>query len=245
MLRVGSGTVPSMVSRLIFETSASNGRDQKRDFGVSTRLWRETLKDTLNDIKTYREAAKVKVKKEIRNRTKEDDGERKRLHTLLKYDRWMEDNYLRRMMRKYYKHGKISVDNQIVLESDGYEAFERNDQAWINVPGLVPRKRIAIPLNTSRVPSGTLHLILRGGKAEVHYTVHAEIECATPPCGEGALGIDKGYTEAFTDSDRDRHGEELGKILSAESDYLKAKYQSRSNLKAIAEAKPHKRDKYS
>lgn len=80
-----------------------------RHFDVPARLRNETLRDTFDDIKLYREAAKVKVRKAIRVRTKDDD-ERKRLYTLLKYDNWLEDSYLRRMMRKYFKHGKtVSV----------------------------------------------------------------------------------------------------------------------------------------
>ena len=35
--------------------------------------------------------------------------------------------------------------------------------------------------------------------------------------------MDKGYTEAYTDSDGERHGEGLGDLLSAESDHRKVK----------------------
>lgn len=65
----------------------------------------------------------------------------------------------------------------------------------------------------------------------------------TKSCGSQVLGIDKGYTEVFTDSDGDRHGEGLGELLSKESDVLKIKYQRRNKLRSIAKKKPHKRDK--
>jgi IS605 OrfB family transposase len=42
----------------------------------------------------------------------------------------------------------------------------------------------------------------------------------------------------LTDSDGEHHGEGLGKLLSAESDRLKRKYQRRNKLKAIARKKP-------
>ena len=213
-----------------------------REFDVPARLWKETLRDTMDDIRLYREAAKVKVRKAIRHRTK-DDQERKRLYTALKYDRWQEDDYLRRMMRKYCKHGHTDVRNQIVLDVQCYTAFERNGQAWISVMSLKRGKRIAIPLNTSRLPSGTLRLILREGRVEVHYAVDAETACSVKPSGSGKIGVDKGYTEVFTDSDGDVHGDGLGMALSAESDHLKVKYQRRNKLKAIAEAKPKKRDR--
>ena len=215
---------------------------EKREFDVPARLWKETLRDTLDDIKSYREATKVKVRKAIRHRT-EDDTERKRLYTALKYDRWVDDPYLRRMMRKYYKHGHTCVNNQIVLDSGCYTAFEHNGQAWIDVMSLERGNRIAIPLNTDRLPSGTLRLILRDGRVEVHYCVDIEIACSTRSPGSQTLGVDKGYTEAFVDSDGDVHGDRLGTVLSAESDYLKLKYQRRNKLKAIAEAKPKKKDR--
>lgn len=210
-----------------------------RQFGVPARLWKETLRDTLDDIRLYREAAKVKVRKAIRRRTI-DDAERKRLYMMLKHDGWTGDPYLRRMMRKYCKHGHTDVRNQIVLDTGCYTAFEYNGQAWIDVMSLEHGSRIAIPLNTNHPPSGTLRLILRDDRVEVHYAVDAETACSINPCGGQTIGVDKGYTEAFTDSDGDTHGDGLGTILSAESDYLKAKYQRRNKLKAIAEAKPKK-----
>jgi hypothetical protein len=213
-----------------------------RQFDVPARLWKETLRDTFGDIVAYREAAKVKVRRAVWRRA-QDDAERKRLYTLLKTDKWLEDGYLCRMMRKHYKHGRTQVNNQIVLDTGCYTAFERNGQAWIKVMSLERGKRIAIPLNTQHLPSGTLRLILRNGRVEVHYAVEATHVCSVRPCGQATLGVDKGYTEVFTDSDGDVHGEGLGDLLSTESDYLKAKYQRRNKLRAIAEAKPHKRDK--
>jgi len=211
-----------------------------REFDVPARLWKETLRDAIDDIHMCREAMKVKVRKAIRYHAK-DDVNRKRLYTALRYDRWLDNSYLRRMMRKYWKHGHTDVRNQIMLDTGCYTAFGHGGQAWIAVMSLEHSNRIAIPLNTNRQPSGTLRLILRDDRVEVHYAVDAEINCSTRPSGDKAIGVDKGYTEAFTDSDGDVHGAGLGKILSAESDYNKRKYQRRNKLRAIAEAKPHKR----
>lgn len=211
---------------------------EERKFDVPARLWKETLRDTFDDICLYREAAKVRVRKAICTRIP-DENERKRLFTLLKYDRWTEDKYLRRMMRKHFKHGKTKVDNQIILDTDCYTAFEHNGQAWIKVMGLERGLRIAIPLNTNRLPLGTLRLMVRGDRIEVHYAVDAN-SCSTRPHGDKEIGIDKGYSEAFVDSDGQIHGSGLGDLLSAESDSLKIKYQRRHQLKSIAEAKPKK-----
>jgi len=211
---------------------------ENRQFDVPARLWKETLRDTFDDILLYREAAKAKVRAVIIKRTN-DEQERKRLFTLLKYDRWNEDAYLRRMMRKHYKHGQTDVDNQIILDTGCYTAFEQNGQAWIKVTGLERGKRITIHLGTNRLPSGTLRLILRNARVEVHYAVDSAV-CSLIPCGEKEIGIDKGYSEVFFDSDGEKHGEGLGEMLSTESDFLKTKYQRRNKLSRIRETKPHK-----
>jgi len=99
-------------------------------------------------------------------------------------------------------------------------------------------KRIAIPLNTTLEPTGTLRLILKEGEVEVHYTIEV---AETQNGGKATIGIDKGYTEVFVDSDGQHYGEGLGKILTHHSDKLKKKYQARNKLKAIANKKPHKK----
>jgi len=211
-----------------------------REFNVPARLWKATLRDAMADIEAYREAAKVKVRKAIHRRA-DSEEERKRLYRLLRNDKWPEDNFLHRMMRKHYKHGRTDVNNQIVLDTNSYKAFERGGRAWVKVQSLVRGERITIPLNTKEMPVGTLRLIIRNGLIEIHYAVDERGVCSTAPCGSRDIGIDKGYTEAFVDSDGDTHGAGLGEVLSAESDYLKLKYQRRNRLTAIAEAKPHKR----
>lgn len=210
-----------------------------KQFNVPARLWKETLRDVIADISSYREAAKVTVRKAIPKRTS-DKKHQIRLYRLLKRDKWVEDSFLCRQMRKHFKHGRTQVENQIILDTGCYKTFEQGGQAWLSVSSLVPRKRIAIPLNTTCRPAGTLRLILRGGRVEMHYAVNADKVCSTRPCGTASLGVDKGYTEVLTDSEGKRHGKGLGKLLSQESDYLKAKYQRRNKLKAVAEAKPRK-----
>lgn len=209
---------------------------------VPARLWKETLRDTFSAILAYREAAKVLVRRAINKRMKGKPAEdRKEMYKALKSDTWKDDSFLRRQMRRHYRHGATKVNNQIVLDTGCYKAFTHEGRAWIEVMSLVPRKRLAIPLRTRREPSGALRLIIKDNRVEVHYAVDATEACSTRPCGTQALGVDKGYTEVFVDSDGTAHGEGLGKLLSAESDALKVKYQRRSRLRAIAEAKPHKR----
>lgn len=213
---------------------------ENKSFNVPARLWKETLRDVIDDIHLTREAAKEKIRKAIHKRYK-DKKTQKSAYSKLKSGQWIEDSYLRRMMRKYLKHGHTQVKNQIILDSCCYKAFPFGGKAWIEVMTLEKGNRIAIPLNTTRLPSGTLRLIVKTNYVEVHYTINPETQCNTRRSGQVAeIGIDKGYSEVFVDSDGEVHGEGLGTVLSAESDFLKVKYQLRNKIKSIADKKPHK-----
>lgn len=208
---------------------------EDKQFDVLANPWKMTLLDAMNDIKMNCEAAKVKAKQAIRRHTKNKAGQ-KRLFGLLKYDKWIDDPYLSRIMRKYWKRGHNHTDNQIIVRSDDYSVFELNGRLWLKMPSLAKYQRIAIPLNTNIAPTGRLRIILRNDRAEIHYAVEQEI---VNDCGTQIVGVDKGYTEVLTDSDGIRYGTNLGQVLTKESDRLKVKHQRRNKLRHIAEKKPH------
>jgi len=210
---------------------------EKRHRQVSANAWKETLRDSFGDIKGYREAAKEKVRKVI-YRQNFSENEKIGFYKRLSSESWPNDNYLRRLMRKHWKHGRNHKNNQIVVRSDNYTTFQLGGRAWIKIPSLQKGKRIPIPLNTNVEPNGTLRLILNNGIVEIHYTVDI---AETKNCGSATIGIDKGYTEVFVDSNGIEYGKGLGKILTKKSDQLKQKYQKRNKLKAIANKKPHKK----
>jgi len=77
----------------------------KRDFKpLLANAWKETLRDSIANINLYREAIKSKVRHAIK-RHSQDEIEQKRLYVSLKLNKWTTDNYLTRIMRKYYKKG--------------------------------------------------------------------------------------------------------------------------------------------
>ncbi|MTW19772.1 RNA-guided endonuclease TnpB family protein [Allochromatium palmeri] len=201
-----------------------------RTFPVSANAWKETLRDAKGDITANMEAAKVKARRRIRRHT-QNKAEQKRLFSALKGHGWTSDPYLRRIMRQDWRRGRNHTHNQIIVRSDNYTTFQLGGRAWIKIPGLEKGQRIAIPLNTTVEPTGTLRLILKDAGLEVHYTVEAEVK---HDCGARTLGVDKGYSEVLVDSDGEHHGQELGAILTDASDRLKAKYQRRSKLRALA-----------
>lgn len=223
--RYGSIAGVSLTDRQVRDAWLADGRK----FDVPANAWKETLRDAKANISMTVEAAKVKARQAIRRHTK-NEKERRRLYTLLKKNEFASDPYLSRIMRKYWHRGHNHTHNQIIVRSDNVTTFQRNGQAWLSIPGLETRKKVAIPLNTTVEPNGTLRLILRDGRVEVHYAIDIE---ETDDCGSEIVGVDKGYSEVFVDSDGEHHGEKLGEMLRNESDYLKVKNQRRAKLRAI------------
>jgi IS605 OrfB family transposase len=204
------------------------------------RIWRATLSDTLDDIKANREAAKEKVVRHLFQNI-DESVQRKDLFKKLKNDSvWVNDSYLRRLMRKYWKHGNNHTFNQIVLEPGSYKLFSHNGKNYIEVISLKRGKRIAIPIGTNYSINGQIRLILREGQVEIHYTIDNTDDRA---CGNKEIGIDKGYTEVFVDSEGEFYGKGLGDVLSKESDYLKKKYQRRNKIKAVLDKVEQKNPK--
>ncbi|MEU4644687.1 hypothetical protein [Micromonospora sp. NPDC023814] len=200
-------------------------------FGVLANAWKETVRDAMADIAANMEAAKVDVRRAVSRRTN-DPGERKRMFTALRAGQWASDPFLARQMRMHWKRGRNRTHDQIVVRADKYRtAVDGRGRLWLAVPGLEPRRMVRIPLSTTVTPMGTLRLILRGGRVEVHYQIDAaQMRSSQRPCGDRRLGVDKGYTEALTDSDGQPHGEQLGVLLSSESDRLKERNRRRAKL---------------
>jgi IS605 OrfB family transposase len=206
-------------------------------FGVLANAWKETVRDAVANITASREAAKAKARRAVHQRIKDEAG-RKKAYADLKYDRWAGDPYLCRLMRQRWKHGRNRTRNQIVVRSDQYKTFTLSEggNVWLAVPGLERRQLVTIPLNTTVAPAGTLRLILRNNKVEVHYAIDAAgLKSSKRPCGTRTIGVDKGYTEVLTDSDGQHHGEQLGRLLSSESDHRKVKNARRARLRSLAE----------
>ena len=235
--RFGSIQGVGVSDRRIRDAWLSEGRA----FPVSANAWKETLRDAKGDITAHMESAKVKARRSIWRHT-QDQTEQKRLFTALKRHDWTTDPYLRRVMRRHWPRGHTHTHNQIIVRSDNYTRFQLGGRAWIKIPGLIKGTRLAIPLDTTVAPTGTLRIILKDDdRLEVHYTIEVEVK---HDCGERPIGVDKGYSEVLVDSDGEHHGQELGAILTDTSDKLKAKYQRRAKLRARAKntRNPRKRE---
>src|SRR5919109_4111203 len=81
--RYGSIDGVGLSDRQIRDTWMADGTAE--GFGVLANAWKETVRDTVADIRAHREAAKVQVRRRIHRRVMPDVA-RKRLHTLLTRD---------------------------------------------------------------------------------------------------------------------------------------------------------------
>lgn len=194
----------------------------------------ETTKDIVNDILTYKAAAKLKVRKSITKRTS-DKNERKRLYGLLKREEWLSEPFLHRQMREHFKHGKSSVDNQFIVRSDKYST-EIVDGKLIIIIKIAKKYGEDIVLTTTTsgknvdLAGSNLRIIIKDRFTEIHYATE---KSPGRECGDQVIGIDKGYTEAFTDSDGIHHGEVFGKIMTRYSDKVAATGKNRNKLHAL------------
>jgi len=209
-----------------------------RDFSpLPAKAWKETLRDVLDDIQMYEASAKEKVRKAIHARVK-DQGERKKLYKILDGNQWVDDPYLSRKMRQYKKHGRTNVMNQIVLEYGVYGQFKGKDgNTWLKIPSFTRGEQVCVPLNSKIDLKGCLRVILVNGMVEVHHTIEPR---TFNPCGEKIVGVDKGYSEAFADSEGKFHGDQLGKMLTKATENRNQKGKARNKLYQIAKKNSHK-----
>ena len=230
--RLGAlGTVGKSANEVRKEISAARWY---LDLPVDGTIRNETTKDIVNDILLYKAAAMQKVRKAVAARTS-DEAERKRLYALLRKDQWLADNFLHRQMRKHFRHGKSQVANQFVVRSDKY-GTEIVDGRLVIVIQMAKKYGEALRLATTSsgknvsLSGCNLRIIVKNGFSEIHYATAKE---RGRPCGHQTLGIDKGYTEAFTDSDGGAHGTAFGSVLKAYSDQASATGQARNKLHAL------------
>ncbi len=211
-----------------------SGAGWYRNLPVDGTIRNETTKDIVNDVLLYKAAAAQKVRRAIAARTA-DEAERKRHYTLLRKDQWLTGNFLHRQMRKHFRHGQSHVANQFIVRSDKFTTEIAGGHLVI-VIHIARKYGEDIRLTTTSsgknvsLSGSNLRVVVKGGFTEIH--------CATTksrgrPCGDGILGIDKGYREAFMDSEGCAHGAAFGKVLTAYSDQATATGKARNGLHAL------------
>lgn len=194
----------------------------------------ETTKDIVNDVLTYKAAAMVKVRQAVAARTR-DTAERKRLFNLLRKDEWLTEPFLHRQVRKHFRHGVSHTANQFVVRSDKHSSEVVDGQLVVTIR-IASKYGSDIRLVTTssgknvNLMGSNLRIVVKGDYAEIHY---ATDKGDGRICGDRSIGVDKGYTEALTDSDGQAHGLTFGSVLTKYSDKTAATNQHRNRLHAL------------
>ncbi len=227
----GLGTTGKPASDLRREITAKR---LYRDLPVDGTIRNETTRDVVNDVLPYKAAGMQKVRQAIAVRTT-DPTERKRLFALLRGGQWLTDNFLHRQMRKHFRHGRSQVANQFVVRSDKHTTGIVDDRLVI-VVHIAGRYGEAIRLTTTsngknvKLSGSNLRIMVKDGFAGIHYAT--DKGCGRP-AGTQMTGVDKGYAEAFVDSDGAAHGKSFGRVLSQYSDAAAVTGKARNRLHAL------------
>ncbi|KJE76679.1 putative transposase DNA-binding domain protein [Ferrimicrobium acidiphilum DSM 19497] len=171
----------------------------------------------------------------IYTRAKDDEAELTRLYTLLQQGEWTQENFLHRQMRKHFKHGHSKVNNQFIVRPDKYHTEIVDGQLVVVIKIAAkygqPIRLVTTTNGKSVDPSGkNIRIIVKDNVTEIHYAFKKPLG---RPRGTEVIAVDKGYTEAFVDSDGEVHGVGLGEIMTEYSDKASKTGQARNRLYAL------------
>ncbi len=204
--------------------------------GLPSKLMEWTVSDVAKAITAQQAACTEAIVKKIYKRFsgKENQKITKELCKQLKTLAFLDNSLLHRLVRKEFHRGHSWVKNQIVYQQGGYSCRQLSRHTYqLELAGLRRGKRNKILVRSNRKIKGQIRLIYNPllARFEIHFLVdHGTVEI---PSERRAIGIDKGYTEAFYDSDGQAHGKNLGKLATKKSDRICAKNRNRGKLWAI------------
>ncbi len=136
-------------------------------------------------------------------------------------------------MRKHFKLRHSEVNNQFVVRSDRHHS-EIVDGRLVVVIDIAAKYGQPIGLITTTnsknvdLSGKNLRIIVKGDVTEIHYAFEKP---SGLPCGTEIVAVDKGYTEAFVDSDGDVHG--IGQVMTKYSDKTSKTNKARNRLHAL------------
>ncbi|NEO15835.1 MULTISPECIES: zinc ribbon domain-containing protein [unclassified Moorena] len=204
--------------------------------GLPSKLMEWTVSDVAKAITAQQAACTEAVVKKIYKKFpgKDNQKKRKELCKQLKTLAFLNNSLLHRLVRKEFQRGHSWVKNQIVYQQGGYKCKRLSRQTYqLELAGLRRGKRNRIVVRSNRKIKGQIRLIHNQflQRFEIHFLVdHGTVEISSE---RRSLGVDKGYTEAFYDSEGQAHGKGLGRIATKKSDRICAKNRNRGKLWAL------------
>ncbi|NEO48885.1 MAG: transposase [Moorea sp. SIO4A3] len=188
--------------------------------GLPSKLAEWTVSDVAKAITAQQAACIEAVVKKIYRRFsgKENQNKRKEYATQLKTLAFLENTLLHRLVRKEFQRGHSWIKNQIVYQQGGYKGKRLSRNTYqLELAGLRRGKRNRIVVRSNRKIKGQIRLIYNQllQRFEVHFLVdHGTVGITSE---RRSVGVDKGYTEAFYDSEGQAHGKGLGKVTTKKS----------------------------
>ncbi|NEO69685.1 zinc ribbon domain-containing protein [Moorena sp. SIO3H5] len=204
--------------------------------GLPAKLMDWTINDVAKAITAQQAACIDAVIKKIYKRFQgiENKKTRKELCQQVKTLEILDNPLLHRLIRKEFQRGHSWVKNQIVYQKVGYKCRRLCRNTYqLELAGLIRGKRNKIIVKSNRQISGQIRLIYSHTfqRFEIHFLVdHGTVEI---PYERRSIGVDKGYTEAFYDSDGQAHGKNLGRVTTKKSDRICSKNRNRGRLWAL------------
>lgn len=208
--------------------------------------WEKAFQRCIDEIHTYQEAVKTSTIRRIYQKFSEE-GFRDELVKSLNSLEWMQYPLINRWVRQYYHRGHTWKNNQInVTDRKKYPIVKRISrnvvEVTINGDLIKPRQyqKIKLRFKVGRItPTGNLRIMFNDetGNVELHYSrIIQKVENSNT----SLAGLDKGYTEALTDSDGIVYGDGIGKVMTREVKKRHVRGKARNKLYAVAKNKNKK-----
>ncbi|MDJ0581122.1 transposase [Crocosphaera sp.] len=219
-------------------------------YKLPQKQWQKTFERVINDIHACIEAAKTIVIRKIYRYFKPEKDRfgkaikatsfRDELIKSLRTLEWMKYPLLHRWMRQAYHRGHSYVNNQICVGISNGAVVKRISRNVISVTiggdllGKRKYEKLTLLFKVGRItPTGLFQIIFDELNDEIrlHFP---KIVKRSPSVGVGKCGLDKGYTEAFTDSHNEIYGQGIGKVMSQSVKKRHTRGQGRNKLYQIA-----------
>ncbi len=222
-------------------------------YQLDQKQWQKTFERVINEIHACQEAAKSQVIRKIYRtfspetdrggKVLENTSFRKELCQSLNSLQWMDYPLLHRWIRSAYHRGNSWVNNQICVGISNGAVVKRVSRNVISVTisGAQISKRkyekLTLLFKVGRTtPTGLFQIIFDDvtGEVRLHFPKIVPRKKAT---GQGKSGLDKGFTEAFTDSKGVVYGDKIGEVMTDSVAKRHIRGKSRNQLYQIAKKK--------
>jgi transposase len=148
-------------------------------------------------------------------------------------------NYLRRVVRR--DRGQRSIaksDRSFELDANMYDVVERIGKdgkltQFLSIMGLIPQKRIIIPLTGVTTIKGNIKIVLDFARQRAEVHIGFELRAPKVDDTKPVIALDAGSTEVFVDNLGYSYGLEFGETLKKVSDQMNVTGKGRNKAYVV------------